>query len=266
LLTVVGVVDRHEDLISLPDRFKVGGTFVYVPVTTSKKSSILVQVGKAPEVIPMPTTSNVEFKQILEPEAEARSSGESFHPLQAKPLIPGKNYSMVITAVDESGAWDCKEYSFNAKQRLVKISIKQIYVVNDSDPDSAGEAEFWVTVLEGGTATVGGSVVSMFHLGSDEYSVYNGRTIDVAWNVTIGPKEINPAIDAIVAVHTNGLEYDGIEGTEKAGSDGNDRVLNFPIGLDLEEDDFPDSVVRGDALHGDDFSYKVYFDWSVRYV
>lgn len=264
LLTVVGVIDQHRDLVLLPDGIGKGGTYIAAPVTTKRSCFCLLQVGTtAPVVIPTTTKSNVELKQIVTPDAEDRSPNGTFHDLECKPLIPGELYSVVIMAVDEEGYWDCKDDVLNTKLRQVDISINNIHVKNDGDPGGAGQAEFWVTVFEGGSAGI--TAAREFHLGNDDYRVYDGEDIFVAWNVTIGPKKVDPTVNALIAVHTNALEYDGIEGTEKAGSDGTDTPLRFPVGRDEETEEF-DVHVGGYPLRDDDFEYSIRFDWKVKYV
>lgn len=266
LLTVVGVVDDHKDLITLPDGISAGGTYIDTFVKTPGKAYVLLQVGTPmPVVIPTTTTSGAELKQIVTPDAEAESSGSTTHKLECKPLVPGEKYSYVIMVVDEDGFWDCQSDALNCKWRQVDVIFKSISVVNDGDPGSVGEASFWATVFEAGSV-VPAREVGTFQIGNDEYEINTGQDIPLPsnWKVSMGPKKIDPKVDSIVAVHTNGLEYDGAEGEEKAGSDGYDRRLDFPAGRDFEEHEDTE-ILRAYPLEDDDFEYKITFDWKVTY-
>ena len=267
IVTVVGVRDDHKDLISLPDGVSAGGTYIYAPVTTSKKAYVLLQVGtRTPVDITPSTMSDAELKRIITPDAEAESFGQTFHSLECKPLIPGENYFYVIFAIDEEGYWDCKFSGLNCKWRYVEVNFKTIHIKNDGDPGSVGEASFWVSVYESGTS-VPYNLVRQFQIGDDKYEVTDGQDLllPTTWTVTIGPKKIDPNVDRTVGVHTNALEYDGAEGTEKAGSDGYDQRLDFPSGMDSEEYEAKSVKVRGYPLEDDDFEDWVTFDWKVTY-
>jgi hypothetical protein len=268
LLFVPAIQDQHRNLIHMADPVSGGGTFLEAFVTTPTDAFVLMQVGTtAPVVIPTQTASDVQLMQIEAPAAHDQVVNGATHDLQCKPLIPGELYSVVIMAVDTDGFWDCKVTSVNTKLRQVDITIKNIHVVNDGDSLTNGEAQFWVTIFESGTAE-SDTVVRTFTLGNDDFEIIDNQDIPApaSWKVTIGPKKIDPAVNGRVAVHTNGLEYDGIKGTDKAGSDGYDQALIFPFGRGEETTGDTDVIVDANPLGGDDFQYNISFDWSVKYV
>jgi hypothetical protein len=263
LLTVVGVVDEHKDLISLPDGMFVGGTYIGTFVSTPAEAYVLLQVGTpTPVVIPTPTTSGVTLKQIVTPDAEAESSGTTGHKLECTPLVPGEKYSYVIMAVDEDGFWDCWSDALNCKWRRVDVTFKSIHVVNDGDSETVGEAKFWATVFESGSV-VQETAVRTFELGHDEYEINNGQDINLpsTWKVSIGPKKIETKVDAVVSVQTNAHEYDGIKGEDKAAS--GMRRLDFPVGRNREETE-DTLTLRANPTEGY-LEYRLTVDWKVSY-
>jgi hypothetical protein len=268
-LTVLGIVDTRRDMISMPDPIARGGTYLEGFVATRGdgmqiNTNALMQAGKtAPVEVPGPGGAPGPLR-INNATAEVISIDKHFHSLECKPLVPGELYSVVILVVDESGNWDCVEDTLNTKLRQVNIAVKEIYVTNCGDSD-VGEAEFRVTVEESGSS---GAVhtPAAWALGNDEYEVRTGQRIAVPWTTQIGPKAITATVDDIVRVRTIGFEYDGIEGTENAGSDYHPLTIIFPVGRDLEEAEETDVTVNAWPLRDDDFAYDITVDWKVTYV
>jgi len=275
LLTVPAILNRHAPMIRMFDPFGRGGTFIEGFINTfvdpaatprvPKKTWVTMQVGKTGpvEVVGSGPVGD-RLKKIDNPVVEKQSFNTSTHGMECAPLVPGQLYSVIVTAVDDQGNWDFVEGSVDTKKRFVEINIKKIVVVNDGDTNTDGEAEFRASIQESGAA-VPGSVVKAFSLGNDEYRVRTGQEINISWKHQIGPKAINESVDSIVSIHTIGFEYDGIKGTDKAGSSFNPAILNFLSGRLDEEEENEDVVLKAKPLNDDEFEYKLIYDWKVSY-
>ncbi len=271
MVTVPAVIDRYRKLLDFPDGFWAGGT--YIGTWCSIENGLVeawtsMQVGTtAPVVVAEGRDSDgnvIQLKKIQKPVAVENSFNSGSHELECKPLDPGQLYSVIVTAVDQQGNWDCVEETLNTKLRLVEIDFKKIKVINCGDKvNDVGQGKFTVNVKESGSV-VDDNVVAQYSVGGDDYNIHNGQDILVDWRVRIGPKAIKPELNKTVSVHTHGKENDGILGYEHASSGFAPIILHFPAGSQQEAADFSEEL-RADP-EDDNFRYKVFFEWKVTYL
>ncbi|MDF2120109.1 hypothetical protein PY365_31565 [Roseiarcaceae bacterium H3SJ34-1] len=264
LLTVFGIVDEYREMISLPDGIAKGGTYIASSIVTSENCFVLMQVGESePQVLQTSPSTGVELKWFDAPDAQSWVDSGTSHSCECTPLWPGHLYAVTIIAVADDGFWDCKFDAVQTKNRQVDINIERLFVDNDGDANNAGEAQFWVSVKEGGWS-LPITVLNLWSIGNDDYSVYDGESIELGWRTTVGPQRIDKT-NEIVAVHTNGMEYDGIFGTDDASDQDGGQRLDFPTGS-ANEEHTEDSVYLVASPIDAAFAFTVLYNWTVTYV
>lgn len=164
-----------------------GGTFRSQHVATRKPVFARFKVGtRAPE------RNGFEPETISNPVSEVWAGMDQSCVLDALDLIPGTHYWGHVLMVDASGEWHQLSLEFTTLQRRVRVVFNSIFVRDDGDDFSNGEAAFFFA-LEVGNVGIGKWIERATGQHSNE-NLETGKAISPAPNVVlaIGPEVVSP--------------------------------------------------------------------------
>lgn len=271
LASIYGLVETRADLIT---SFEIGsgGTYIDANVRLKETATVTLEVSDA-EPFEDPITKMLTFPYFLAQDEKTLNAGRE-RPLEAKPLLAGNQYAVIIRAVDLKGKWQVEKASRSTKLRTVTGEVVEIVVDNCGDSEN-GEAQFWVEIGQSGRETDVGERLFFQSAGGDKFKVQTKQRIplppsqgDPKWTFTTGSRKIAGGLNNEVVVRTNGIEHDGIlESHERASGI---RALPFPTGSNDEK--FADRLLTVEALpsvwpNGDphQFRYTVRVRYSADY-
>jgi len=240
---------------------QVGGTFYFRQIATPPRlTTIRAEVSPFP-----PFTDKYGQLQFKAPEQVLQSFLTTNHVFELKPLLPGTPYYATFRMSDSKGNWYYVFEKFITLQRKVTVALDSIYIDNDGDPFSSGEASFSVKVYEGDNQ------IDEVAFGDDEFSVTDGQTVAITHQTVVGPKQVTQASYSI-GLNASGTEYDGwLESDEHADTWGSPpdlkRQLDFPAGRFVEQ--MTNQAFSVEAIPGsvdDDFRFTVKGRYSVEYL
>ena len=169
-----------------------------------------------------------------------------------------------MLVADAFGNWDVRQRQFTTLRRVFQVRFPKITVLNDGDPFSDGEGEFWFRVSSG--PQFNPQVIEEFHQSTmdiDDWSE-NGRPYAMGF-AHMGKLTVVTPETAEISVSSWGVEHDGfLESDEAAQS--SDRQLPFPVGPFIENANGTFTMDCPVASDGDDFHYKADVEWSVTYA
>lgn len=236
-----------------------GGTFRSQHVSTSKPAFARFSVGRG-----APDDDGLGMLRVNSPVTEVwAGQGQSFT-LDALDLLPGTHYWGLVLMVDESGGWQQLKLEFTTLKRRVRVVFNRIFIRDDGDTFSNGEALF-TFLLETGSVSTGGWIER------DAGQNYNdnlddGNYITPGPNVVlvIGPEAVGPQSTAC-RIRVQGSQNDKgtiLGASRRFGESLKD--LFVPVHTVDEVVLGRADQVRVKAFHSD-FSFDAHFIYSIDY-
>ncbi|OWK25102.1 hypothetical protein AJ87_14570 [Rhizobium yanglingense] len=180
-------------------------------------------------------------------------------------MVPGNVYHFTIMVVDAAGNWDVLKREFTTLGRKLTVRFPKMRILNDGDPSSVGEGEFWFRVSAGDDHHTM-NILQDFHLPTmdiDDWSE-TGRPYVVGFGYVEDSFASIPPDRPRIWVASWGKEHDGpLESDEGAGNFG--MMLSLPTG---QNENVPSRTVKlrcPTTTVDDDFNYEVDVTFSVEY-
>jgi hypothetical protein len=194
-----------------------GGTWYHhTVVTTVPTNVVLVGASRRPAMI-----DSQGIPHLVEPEGQVTSplSTAQVHSLDLVPLISGHHYFFTLMVTDRGGNWQVLHREFTTLKRQLTVQFPRIFIYNDSDPNSEGEAQFWFRISHdrGGWP---GALIQEFHLPQ--------TSIDDKWPDKEKPPPVPPSEHPLGFAHL---------GTPETVTPGEERVW---VGSWAGDDDAPE--------------------------
>lgn len=260
-LKVFCVWDKRSSLIT--DRnAATGGTWHARQIATSVPTSIVAIV--ASRTPPAAGGLGPPIPQTPDGGPASPPGVGTNHVVELRPLVPGNHYFFTAVVADAGGEWDMLNDEFDTLRRQLTVEFPTVHILNDGDPFSDGEGEFWFRVFSG-TVTQP-TVIQEFHLPTQDIDDWGetDRPYPVGFAHVGVPEVVEPGRETVL-VGSWAIEHDGVlEPDEGAGGQ---AILPMPAGRFAEA--VTGATFRMDCpvtTTDDDFHYAVDVKWSVAYV
>ena len=117
--------------------FAIHGTYIDINASVREPRNITVFVSRN-----QPTGCSADGLDIVTVGAQGTNNYRLQHSLSVYNLEPSNHYFWLLKMTDESGASVCRDGSFRTRSRVSTITVKDIFVFDDSDELSEGDLQF----------------------------------------------------------------------------------------------------------------------------
>jgi len=253
--------------------FLVGGTYASASVAVCPPGMARVQLGRGSPVSDtglgyFAAQDTVASAVSLAPNNMHRLDITSRPSEDEDPLLPGNDYGFVVLVWNENGLWD---FAWNTagsgppgtltlKRRRVQVRLADLFIIDDSDKHSPGEATFTLEVTRGSSSTTTLSFNDTVHSGHQLIAVSPKMRVDT------GAAKVVSLHDGSVSVNVKAHEDD----SGSVPSDSDDYSHAYFGHLDLPSgpgEQVSNQILSVNSIRdsGNTFSFTAQIVYSVRY-
>jgi hypothetical protein len=179
---------------------EIGGTYYFITSVTSAPTRMKSWIGETPPI----TLSNGQQDLKSPTSSVTTTSIATVHIHELTPLLPGTPYHILIRLSDIKGNWQFVNLTNTTKRRLATVFFDKLYIINDSDSASDGNAYYYFKIIEGTSI-----VFNRRYPGRGEKILGDGASVSLPSTLGqyLGPKRVFPGQGAIL-VAVRGFDVD----------------------------------------------------------